>query len=334
MVLSVGVIGTGNIGSYHIGRLSTQISGARVAAVYDLATDRATEIAGQVGAKVHTEPTDVIDDGDVDAVVVTSPAETHTAFVLACIAADKPVLTEKPLATTAEDGQRVLEAEVAHGRRLVQVGFMRRYDAGYRRVKAAIDDGAIGTPLVVHCVHRNPVAPHYFTSEMIPLDSVVHEVDVTRWLLDAEFVAATVLTPRCSPLVGEDLQDPQIVVLETTEGAMVEVECFVNCRYGYDVRCEVVGSEGTVELETPVSTSLTREGVRGRGVPEDWKERFDDAFHAEISEWVTGLHDGAITGPSAWDGYAATVVTSSCVDSLHSGGRTPIELVDTPPFYA
>ena len=334
MTLNVGVIGTGNIGSYHIGRLAARISGTRVAAVYDVATDRATEIAGQVGAKVHAEPTDVIDDGDVDAVVVTSPGETHTAFVLACIAADKPVLTEKPLATSAEDGLRVLEAEVAHGRRLVQVGFMRRYDAGYRRVRAAIDAGAIGTPLIAHCVHRNAVAPHHFTSEMLPLDSVVHEVDVIRWLLDTEFVAATVLTPRRSPLVSDDLQDPQLVILETSEGAIVDVECFVNCRYGYDVRCEVVGSEGTVELETPVTTSLTRQGVRGRGVPADWKERFDSAFHTEIAEWAAGLHDGSVTGPSAWDGYAATVVTSACVTSLHAGRRTAIALVEKPSFYA
>lgn len=334
MVLNIGVIGTGNIGAYHIGRLAGQISGARVAAVYDLATERAAQLAESVGAKAHDRPEDVISDDGVDAVVVTSPGETHTEFVLACIATDKPVLTEKPLATTAEDGLRVIEAEVAHGRRLVQVGFMRRYDAGYRRIKAAIDDGAIGTPLIAHCVHRNPVAPHYFTSEMIPLDSVVHEVDATRWLLDTEFTAATVLSPRPSPLVEADLQDPQIIVLETIDGAMVDVECFVNCRYGYDVRCEVVGSEGTVQLETPTITSLTREGTRRHGVPADWKERFDDAFHAEIAEWVAGLHGGSVTGPSAWDGYAATVVTSACVDSLHAGRRTPIELVDKPAFYA
>jgi len=334
MVLNVGVIGTGNIGTYHINRLAGQISGARVAAVYDLATERAAQLAESVGAKAHSDPAEVITDDDVDAVVVTSPGDTHAEFILACIARDKPVLSEKPLATTADDGLRVLDAEVAHGRRLVQVGFMRRFDAGYRRVKATIDEGTIGTPLLVHCVHRNPIAPDFFTSEMLPTDSVVHEIDATRWLLGAEFAATTVLTPRRTPLGPDRLQDPQLVILETTESVIVEVEIFVNAQYGYDVRCEVVGSEGTVELETPTSTSVTRDFLRGRSVPADWKERFDGAFHTEISQWVDGLHAGTVTGPNAWDGYAATVVANASVDALRSGQRTAISLVDKPSFYA
>jgi myo-inositol 2-dehydrogenase/D-chiro-inositol 1-dehydrogenase len=332
--LNVGVIGTGNIGSYHIRRLARQISGVCVAAVSDVATERAAQIAVEVGAKAHTDPLDVIHDDVVDAVVVTSPGDTHAEFILASIAVGKPVLSEKPLATTAEDGLRVLEAEVGHSRRLVQVGFMRRFDVGYRRVKAAIDEGTIGTPLLVHCVHRNAVAPDFFTSEMLPTDSVVHEIDATRWLLGAEFAATTVLTPRSSPLAAEGLLDPQMVILETTEGVIVEVEMFVNARYGYDVRCEVVGSEGTVELETPTTVSVTRDLARGRSVPADWKERFDGAFHAEISQWVDGLHAGTISGPSAWDGYAATVVANASVDALRSGRRTEIALVDKPDFYA
>ncbi|HSJ43210.1 MAG TPA: Gfo/Idh/MocA family oxidoreductase [Euzebyales bacterium] len=334
MLLNVGVIGTGNIGTYHINRLARHISGARVAAVYDLAKERAAQVAESVGAKAHSEPSDVIADDGVDAVIVTSPGDTHAEFILASIAADKPVLSEKPLATTAEDGLRVLEAEVVHGRRLVQVGFMRRFDAGYRQVKATIDDGAIGTPLLVHCVHRNPIAPDFFTSEMLPTDSVVHEIDATRWLLEAEFAAATVLTPRSSPSAPDGLLDPQLVILETTDGVIVEVEVFVNAQYGYDVRCEVVGSEGTVELETPSTVSVTRDFARGRSVPADWKERFDNAFHAEIAQWVDGLHAGTITGPSAWDGYAATVVANASVDALHSGQRKAIDLVDKPDFYA
>jgi myo-inositol 2-dehydrogenase/D-chiro-inositol 1-dehydrogenase len=333
MVLNVGVIGTGNIGSYHIQRLAGQISGARVAAVFDVATDRAAQIAESVGATAHPEAEDVIHDDGVDAVIVTSPGDTHAHFALACIAANKPVLSEKPLATTADDALKVLEAEVAHGSRLVQVGFMRRFDPGYRRVKAALDDGSIGEPLVVHCVHRNPEVPDGFTSEMLQTDSVVHEIDVTRWLLGDEFAAATVLTPRRTPLAAEGLQDPQLVILESSRGVVVQVEMFVNAQYGYDVRCEVVGSEGTVELETPTSTALTRDFVRGRSVPADWKERFGAAFQVELQQWVDGLQTGMVTGPSAWDGYAVTVVANSCVDALHTGRRTPVSLADKPSFY-
>lgn len=334
MVLNVGVIGTGMIGSYHIGRIADRIAGARVAAVSDIDVDRAREIAGSVGAAAYREAGDVIGDDGVDAVVVTSPGPTHAEFALECIGAGKPVLSEKPLATTAEDALEVLEAEVKHGSRLVQVGFMRRFDAGYRAVKAAIDDGSVGQPLIIHCVHRNPVVPDGFTSDMLLTDSVVHEVDATRWLLDEEFAAATVLKPRRTPAAADHLQDPQLVVLETTGGAIVQVEMYVNARYGYDVRCEVVGSEGTVALETPSVTSLTRDFERRRAIPRDWRERFDDAFHTEIQEWVHGLADGTVGGPSAWDGYAATVVTNTCVEALETGRRSTVSLDDKPSFYA
>lgn len=332
--LGVGVIGTGNIGSFHIDRLHHAIAGARVAAVHDVATERANALAGPLGAAVHTEPLALIDDDEVDAVVVTSPGETHAAFALACIARGKPVLSEKPLATTVDDAVRVLEAEVAHGRRLVQVGFMRRFDPAYRRMRATIADGAIGTPLMVHCIHRNPASPDFFTSEMLATDSAVHEIDATRWLLGTEITAATVLTPRRSHLAPQGLRDPQLVLLETTHGVVVDIEVFVNAQYGYDVRCEVVGSHGTVALGATDTTSLTHDGATRRAVPSDWKERFDGAFHAEIAQWVASVHAGHAMGPSAWDGYAATAVTTAAVDALHTGRRTTVDLADTPALYA
>ena len=333
MVVNVGVIGTGMIGTYHIERLSTQLAGARVAAVFDVAAERARQVADSVGATAHADAHDVINDDGVDAVVVASPGDTHAEYALACIKAGKPLLSEKPLATTAEDCLAVLEAEAGHGRRLVQVGFMRRYDAGYGQVKAALDDGSIGEPLVVHCVHRNPAVPDHFTSDMLQTDSVIHEIDTTRWLLGDEIVAATVLTPRSTPLAAAHLRDPQLTVMETAGGTIVDVEMFVNARYGYDVRCEIVGSEGTVELETPSAVSLTSGGRRSRSVPADWKQRFGAAFHAEFEQWIAAAATGRVTGPSAWDGYAATAVAVACVDALESGRRVPVSLVDRPAMY-
>ena len=334
MVLNVGVIGTGNIGSYHIGRLARQISGARVAAVFDVATDRAAEIAESVGARAHTDPHAVIADEQVDAVVVTSPGDTHAEFVLACLSAGKPVLTEKPLATTVDDCLKVLDAETSLSRRLVQVGFMRRFDPGYRVVKQAIDDGSIGEPLLIHCIHRNPTVPDSFTSDMSHTDSVIHELDTVRWLLGQELLAATVMAPRRSPLAAEHLQDPQLVLLESDAGVLINVESFVNAQYGYDVRCEVVGSTGTVELETPAITSKTVGYRRARSVPADWRERFDAAFHAELQQWVHELETGTVSGPSVWDGYAATAVANACVEAMQTGQRVGVSLVDQPPLYA
>src|SRR5215213_2133248 len=143
------------IGTEHVRRLAGQVAGSRVAAVFDVATERATALAGEVGARAHTSWTDLVDDPGVDAVLIASPGDLHAEQVLACLAAGRPVLCEKPLATTAGDALKVVQAEVAAGRRLVQVGFMRRYDAGYRDVKAAVDAGTIGEPLLAHAVHRN-----------------------------------------------------------------------------------------------------------------------------------------------------------------------------------
>jgi myo-inositol 2-dehydrogenase/D-chiro-inositol 1-dehydrogenase len=331
--LRIGVVGTGNIGTDHVRRLSTQVSGVRVGAVFDVDTARAAALAETFGATAHADALDVVDDPAVDAVLVASPGDTHADLALACIAAGKPVLCEKPLATTTGAALKVLEAEATSGRRVVQVGFMRRYDHGYRQVKATVDDDRIGDPLLLHCVHRNAVVPPSFTSDMALTDSVVHEIDAARWLLGEEITAATVMRSRSTPLAADHLRDPQLVLLETESGVVVDVEVFVNCQYGYDVRCEVVGSTGTVSLEAPTTGALTTGGVRGYHVPAEWRERFGGAYREELQHWVDGLHAGVTRGPSSWDGYAATAVAEACVAALSTGERTAVTLVDRPSLY-
>lgn len=334
MTVRVGVIGAGWIGKEHIRRLTEAVTGARVTAVTDIDVARAQEAAAPVGARVLPDGTSLIAADDVDAVLVTSWGPTHAEHVLNALAAGKPVFCEKPLATTAEDCLKIVDAETALGRRLVQVGFMRRYDTGYRQMKQVIDSGRIGEPLIVHCAHRNPAVPESYTSGMAALDTAVHEVDVLRWLLDDEIVSTQVVTPRSTSKRFAHLTDPQIMLFETAKGVRVDLEVFVNCQYGYDIQCETVGEEGLVRLPDPAAVGVRTAGQRRTEVLTDWVGRFADAFDTEFGEWIAGVAAGAeSTGPSAWDGYAATVITSATVEALESGRVVATDLKPRPALY-
>jgi myo-inositol 2-dehydrogenase / D-chiro-inositol 1-dehydrogenase len=331
----IGVIGAGAMGSSHCRMIARAVSGAALAAVSDADTARAGRVAREAGdARVHDDPHALIGDPEVDAVVIASSDATHEGFVLACLEAEKPVLCEKPLAPTAGASLSVVEAEAAIGRRLVQIAFMRRYDSGYVAMKQRLDAGRVGAALMVHCAHRNAGTPHGFTSEMLITSSATHEFDLTRWLLGQEVVAATVLVPRSSSLVPDGVRDPQLIVLETDEGVLVDVEVFVNARYGYDIRCELVGESGTLTLAPPAGVEIRGEGADGREVDDDFRARFVDAYRVQLQAWVDGLAGGRADGPSAWDGYAAAAVADACIASLRSGQRTAVALAPKPALYA
>ena len=342
MTVRVGVVGVGMIGQDHIRRLSRVLAGVRVVAVTDVDPARAAQVAaGLPGVRVLATGKDLVDDDTVDAVVVTSWGPTHEEYVLASIAAGKPVFCEKPLAETPEACLRILDAEVAGGRRWVQVGYMRRYDPGYRALKDVVDSGAIGAPLIVHCAHRNPSVPGHYTKAMAITDTAVHEIDTMRWLLGEEIIGTQVLTPRASRH-GGDLQDPLIILFELESGAIVDVEVSVNIRYGYDIRAEVVGEDGTAALGEASQVVVRREGGVSSPVPADWRERFLRAYDVEFQEWVDSV--AGSTGPqgpgpwggsaaSAWDGYAASAVSDAALEAMNTGTKTSVKLVDKPDLY-
>jgi len=322
------------IGKDHIRRLTTVLAGAAVTAVTDVNLDEAKRVAdGIAGAQAYSTGQDLINAGDVDAVLVCSWGPTHEEYVLASIEAGKPVFCEKPLATSQEACRRIIDAEVAFGRRLVQVGYMRRYDAAYRALKAVVDSGDIGAPLMMHATHRNPSVPGHYTREMAITDTAVHDIDLTRWMFGEEIVAATVLKPRRNSNGGE-LEDPLLLIFETSSGALVDVETNVNIRYGYDIRGEVVGENGTVALRDSGPITVRLNNSQSSRVPEDWRERFIAAYDVEFQEWVDGVRDGGTYGPSSWDGYAAAAVSDAAVEALHSGRRITVDLGEKPALYS
>ena len=201
------------------------------------------------------------------------------------------------------------------------------------RSRPSIASGSIGAPLLYHSRHRNPSVPPHYTGDMAITDTAVHDFDVVRWLLDEEFVATTVLTPRRSRHGGE-LQDPVVILLETESGALVDVEVSVNIRYGYDIQGEVVGEDGTAALGDSSLVLVRHGGSVTARVPEDWRERFLLAYDIEFQEWIDALAAGGATGPSAWDGYAAAVVSDSALEAARTGARAAVTLRDKPDLYA
>ncbi|MBL1084605.1 Gfo/Idh/MocA family oxidoreductase [Streptomyces actinomycinicus] len=333
-LLGVAVLGAGHMGADHIRRLDRVVSGARVAAVADPDLDRAREAAaGLAGVSVHADPAAALDAPDVAAVLIASPGPAHEEALLAAFARGLPVLCEKPMVPDSTGALRIVEAEAGLGRRLAQIGFMRRYDAEYRRLKALLDGGGLGRPLMLHCTHRNVSSPAGFTSAMLINSSVSHEIDAARWLLGQELTAVTVLRPTASTGAPEGLADPQFVLFETERGALVDVEVFVNSGFGYQVRCEAVCEAGSARIgDDHTMVVTTRDGAREE-VAQDYLVRFADAYDRELQAWVDAARRGEVTGPDVWDGYTASVVAEAGVRALETGRRVAVDLAPRPDLY-
>lgn len=331
-MVGIGIIGTGKQGADHARRIASLGDRARLVAVHDLDHGLAHGVASECACKVAASDQALVEDPAVDAIIVASITETHVEFVLACIAAGKPVLTEKPLGTTVSGCERVLDAEIEAGHRLTTVGFMRRFDPEYMRLKKTVGDGTIGEPLVIHCIHRSPSVPSTFHTRQTLTDTVIHEIDVARWLLGEEIVSVALEKPRHQPSVSHQLADPLLVRLESRNGARVDVEVYANAGYGYDVRCEVLGTKGYVAMGPRGHELVTAESAPGQGFPTDWLARFRPAYDAEIGAWVDSLGNGGPTA-SAWDGYAATVVAEALVRALQTGHREAVSVGPRPELY-
>ncbi|MEU6002680.1 Gfo/Idh/MocA family oxidoreductase [Streptomyces sp. NPDC047197] len=332
--LGVAVVGTGKMGADHVRRLHDVISGARVAAVVDIEADRAKALADAIdGCTAYTEPAAALAADDVDAVLIASPGPAHEAVLIEALGRDLPVLCEKPMTPDAESALRVVEAEQRSGCRRIQVGFMRRFDTEYAKLKRLLDSGELGAALMLHQRHRNLDMPSGFTDAMLITSSVAHEVDATRWLLGQEITAVTVHKPAASSLAPAGMSDPQLVLFETSAGALVDVEIFGHCGYGYQVQAEAVCERGTVRIGDEPGPRVSADGRWGGRVPPDYIERFEDAYDREVQAWVDATRRGETTGADAWDGYAAAVVCGAGLVSQREGGRVEVALVERPALY-
>ena len=333
--LSVGIIGAGGMGTRHVLNLHRAVGSARVAAIYDLDQDRARQVAGMCRQSlVFDDPERLINDPHVDAVVIASPDDTHARLTLACLQAGKPVLSEKPLATTVEDAVRVLEAEVALGQRLVSVGYMRRFDPQHMAVKTAVADGALGRPLLFKGVHRNAAVPYGITGETILINSAGHDFDSTRWLLGEEVQEVFVRGLWSRADLHPDTKDLLLIEMAMTNDSPAVVEVYVNADYGYEVSAEVVCQRGSA-ITTLADTALVRaEARRAHQIPKDWLARFQNAYVVEVAEWVESVQEGRpFGGANTWDGYMTMLITGACIESYRSCAVESLKASRKPVLY-
>jgi myo-inositol 2-dehydrogenase / D-chiro-inositol 1-dehydrogenase len=321
--VGVGVIGTGVMGSEHTRLLRRDAPGAHLAGVFD--SDAARAQAAAAGSAVFSDPRSLIASDRIEAVIIASPDATHAELTLACLEAGKPVLCEKPLASTAAEALRVVQAEVALNRRLIQVGYMRRFDPGYQEIKRIKDEGGVGATVLLHNVHRNVRAPEWFTGAMAVTNSFVHEIDISRWLTGSEMVSAHVSAGRGG--------DPLMIVMRTDRDEIVSTEVFMNAAYGYHVHAELVGRSGTVALAPPSITLWNKDRAGGLSYPENWVPRFADAYRRQLVDWAGAVKTGVPVGASAWDGYVASAIAEQIAAGLTEAREAALKYAPRPRLY-
>lgn len=333
--LRVAVIGAGRMGIDHIQRIHRRIHGAEVAAVVDIALDRANAaIAGIPGAVALADAREALENPGINAVLIATPGFLHEDTLHAALARDVPILCEKPLTPDAESAWKVVQAEEKLGRQRIQVGFMRRFDAEYAQLGELIRSGELGELLVLHHQHRNASTPAGFTNEMLINDSVVHEFDAVRFFTGEEITSVQVRMGKPTRNAPAGQHDPQHVLLETESGVLADVEIYVNAQYGYEVATQASFESGVVSIGGDSGPSVRTQGRWGGKVAPGFEERFAAAYDVEIQAWVDAALQDRIGGPSAWDGYATAACCEAGVEAQRTGAKVPVQLNTKPALYS
>ncbi|MER8472293.1 Gfo/Idh/MocA family oxidoreductase [Mesorhizobium sp. M1328] len=334
MTIRIAVIGAGLMGADHAKIIAEELPGATLQLVCDMDEQRARSVAGACGAiDIATDPNGAITRQDVDAVIIASPDFTHAPLSMACIAAGKRVLCEKPLSQASADCIAVMEAEQKAGAKFVQLGFMRRYDRSYQEMKQALDNGHLGRALMMHNFHRNVETPAAdFTGAMAITNSAPHEFDVVRYVLGTEYAAISAFQPSRS----DGRVAPVVMVLETVDGQLVNIEINNNAAYGYDVRAELIGENGAVATNNVAYTRTESALTQSTNYDADWRTRYYDAYRRQNRDFLRFVMTGEFpaTASDCWDGYCAAVVAEAGVVALKEARRTPVQMIAKPEFYA
>ncbi len=314
--LNLGLIGVGRIGKVHGEHIAYRIPRARLAAISDVNVNEAKAVGGRLGInKIEADHHVLLDDPEIDAVVICSPTDMHAVMIEEAASAGKHIFCEKPIARTLKEIDKALDAVKRAGVKL-QIGFNRRFDANFARVRQAIIAGEIGELHLLHIISRDPGPPpieYVKVSGGIFLDMTIHDFDMARFLTgdDVEEVYAAGAV-RVDPAIGEagDL-DTALITLKFKNGVLGVIDNSRKAVYGYDQRVEALGSAGgaTVTNNHPNTAVISDAASVRRDLPLNFfMDRYLDSFLIEVTAFVDAVLDNMPTPVTGADGRAAVAL--------------------------
>ena len=321
--LRVGVLGLGRIGRIHAANLARHVSGATLAALADPATEPLAMAGAELGVdRLHADYREVLTADDIDAVVVCTPTSTHYDVLTAAAAAGKHIFAEKPIDL---DLGRIdaINAEVARHGVSMMVGFQRRYDPDFARLRDMVSGGAVGDIHIVRITSRDAVPPHESfipTSGGIFLDMTVHDLDMVRFVTGREvtgvYARGSVMVDPMFASYGD--WDTVVVTLTLEGGALATIDNSRRAVYGQDQRLEVFGSGGVVAATNHAVdriVSANEAGGHSARLMAFFPERYADAYRREMQAFVDAVRHGQPMPVTGADGRAATALGMAARDS-------------------
>ena len=326
--INVALIGAGRIGQVHAETLAYGVPGARLAGIADLNAALVEETATRLGVpRWTTDPLELINDPNIQAVVIASPNDTHADLIIASSSAGKAIFCEKPIDQDLARTEQALAAVATAGVPL-QLGFQRRYDAAHLHTRQAVQDGKLGRLIFVHSHTRDPEPPPatlWASAGGIFRDTCVHDFDALRWIVGEEIVEVTAMASVGPSTNFTSAGEPDIAVISVrfANGVLGHIDAVRGVQYGYDVRTEIIGTEATLmggyHRDTPV-TEFRADGVRHDHV--FWfPQRFGQAYRDELRAWVENMAAGRPVSPNGDDGRQALVLALAAEESVRQGSK-------------
>ena len=314
--LAVGVAGAGRIGKVHVGTLIRDLPDVRVAAITDPRVEEARRVADQHGIpSIKRDFTELVGDPGIDAVLICSPTDTHARYIIEAAQAGKDIFCEKPVALSLDLIREALDAVERHGVRMM-IGFNRRFDANFAKVRSLVESGQLGQVHVLKITSRDPVPPplDYITvSGGLFLDMTIHDFDMARFITGSEVVQvyadAGVLVDEGIGRLGD--VDTAVITLRFECGALGVIDNSRRACYGYDQRLEVFGSEGMVRIDNcrhDTHELLNATGSQGSLPLDFFMDRYAQSYASELMAFVRSLVDGSEFPVSGIDGLASVAI--------------------------